>query len=412
MKWHFGLGRELGLVLWALGLFEAAYGAYTAVWALWIEHLGAPIEIVGLVLASTGFVRPFTLVWGSSFIEKTDIRTFLLVMRMISISGVTFAAFAREWQLLLITSVAYTFGDLVFPTLHAQVSAHAGDNFARAYSITCTIAPSVGTIISPILAGAVIAEWGMEASLILSALLSFLGVVCVGFMDFSRQRETVTQAETHGSYRALVRHHTTRDILIAFVATIFVLGLGAMLLPNYLQRERGLSPELISVLTAGMAVGTTLFGVASMRIAAVRRSPFRAASLATLCASFGFFIFMLTANIPLIAFAFVLRGGMFASWTFYLAAVGQYTPRHLQTRAFSTVEILGGGALAFSPALAGMLYHEAPWLPLALAGGLGLVVAAGVRWRDLRGFRLIPPPTTFAPEIERKDAPANPYHSV
>ena len=47
-----GLGPDLGYAFWATTCFEGIFGAYTGIWPLWIEHLGAPIAIVGLVLGA------------------------------------------------------------------------------------------------------------------------------------------------------------------------------------------------------------------------------------------------------------------------------------------------------------------------------------------------------------------------
>src|SRR5687767_6040385 len=131
-QWHFGLGRELGYAFWALTFFEAAYGAYAPIWPLWIEHLGAPIGVVGLVLASAGIIRPFILGPGSAITDRYDTRTVLIVCRSCSIVGLIIAAMADTWQILFLTVVLGALGELVFPTLHAYVADHAGDDAVHA----------------------------------------------------------------------------------------------------------------------------------------------------------------------------------------------------------------------------------------------------------------------------------------
>jgi MFS family permease len=169
IRWDMGLGRELGYVFWALTLYEAAYGTWATIWPLWIEHLGAGIGTVGIVLSLGGLLRPFILLGGTWLAERVDTRLLLIIARGMLVCGVVFAAFARSWEYLLLTVVLYGFGELVFPTLHAHIPVHAGDNAARAFSITCTVGPSAALLITPLLASRVIDAFGMQGGLLMSA---------------------------------------------------------------------------------------------------------------------------------------------------------------------------------------------------------------------------------------------------
>src|SRR5665648_184784 len=126
--WHFGLGKELGYAFWALTFFEAVLGAYAPIWPLWIERLGAPISIVGLVLASAGVIRPFVLGPGAALTDRFNTRNVLIVCRTASVCGLVIAAFAGTWQILFVTVALNALGELVFPTIHAYVADHAGDD--------------------------------------------------------------------------------------------------------------------------------------------------------------------------------------------------------------------------------------------------------------------------------------------
>jgi hypothetical protein len=385
VSWHFGLGRELGYVFWALTLFEAAYGAWATIWPLWIAHLGASITVVGLVLGLGGVIRPFILLGGSWLSDRVDVRMLLVISRSLLVFGVVFAAFAQTWELLLITVLFYGFGELAFPVLHAHIPVHAGNDVVRAFSLTSTIGPSVALIFTPILTSAVIATFGMQGALLLSAGLSALGTIFMTRMDFSED-QAFARSSTPATVRDVGRDADTRDIIALHGVTIFALGIGSMLLPNYLQGQRGMSPELITLLASGGAIGTILFGLASLRFVTIRRAPFRAAALSTAVAATGFLLFAVTDVLPVIAFAFVLRGGLFATWTFLLTAIGQYAPARLQTRAFAVVEILGGGALSFAPVAASLLFTLHPDAPLYTSFVLGMMMAGVIVWRYMRGL--------------------------
>lgn len=390
-NWHFGLGRELGYVFWAKVLFEAAYGAYSTIWPLWIAHLSGSITIVGIVLGLAGIMRPFILLGGSWVSDRVDNRTILIVVRSSLVISLVFAAFAGSWQMLIPVVFFYGFGELVYPILHAHIPVHAGNEMARAFSLTSTIGPSVALIATPLLTSVVVAVFGLQGGILLSAAFSATGIIFMWRMDFSEDRD-YARSSTPATMTEMLRHKPTRDIVILHGFAIFALGLGAMLLPNFLQEQRGMSASLITLLAGGAAVGTTLFGIASLRVSWVRKAPFLAAALSTAIAALGFGLLALTASLPLITLAFVLRGGMFATWTFLLTAIGQYSPPRLQTRAFALVEVLGGGALSFAPVVASQLYGVSPELPLIAAAGSGLVMAGVIVMRYRRGFTVIERP--------------------
>lgn len=386
-SWHAGLGRELGYVFWAKILFEAAYGAYSTIWPLWIAHLSGSITIVGIVLGLAGIVRPFILLGGSWASDRIDNRLMLIVVRSALVISLVFAAFAGSWQMLLPVVVFYGFGELVYPILHAHIPVHAGDDIARAFSLTSTIGPSVALIVTPLLTSAVVALFGLQGGILLSAAFSATGILFMWRMDFSQDRE-FARSSTPATIREVMRHTSTRDIVVLHGLTIFALGLGAMLLPNYLAERRGFSASIITLLAGGAAVGTTLFGIASLRVPWVRRAPFLAAGLSTVVASVGFLLLSLCSALPVITIAFVLRGGMFATWTFLLTAIGQYAPPRLQTRAFALVEVLGGGALSFAPIVAANMYGVSPELPLVAAFATGTLMSVVLVLRYRRGFSL------------------------
>lgn len=385
IRWDMGLGRELGYVFWALTLFEAAYGTWATIWPLWIEHLGAGIGTVGIILSLGGLLRPFILLGGTWLAERVDTRRLLIVARSMLISGVVFAAFARSWEYLLLTVVLYGFGELVFPTLHAHIPVHAGDDAARAFSITCTVGPSAALMVTPLFASRVIDTFGMQGGLLMSAGLSALGTVFVARMDFSAD-EAHRQSGDSGTLGQLVRHIASRDVVLIHALSMLSLGIGSMLLPNFLQDERGFSPATITLLSSGAALGTLTFGFIGLRVPAARRAPFLAAAWSIAVTALGYLLFATSSWLPIIAVAWVFRGGMFATWTFLLGAVGQYVPRHLQSRAFAVVEILGGGALSFSPIVAASLYGVNALLPLLVSAVLSLAMAGVIVWRYRRGF--------------------------
>jgi DHA1 family tetracycline resistance protein-like MFS transporter len=163
-------------------------------------------------------------------------------------------------------------------------------------------------------------------------------------------------------------------------ATIAALAIGVALIPNFLEDERGISPSTIAVLSSGAALGTVTFGIISSRNRVLRQAPVLAAAIATLLVVVGFVIFGTQAALPLIAIAYVLRGGVFSAWALFLAAMGKVAPAHLRSRGFTMMEIIGGGAMSFGPIVASQLWNISPTSPLFAAACLGTVMVAIMIW--------------------------------
>lgn len=385
LRWDMGLGRELGLVFWALTLFEAAYGTWATIWPLWIENLGASIGTVGIMLSLGGIIRPFILLGGTWLSDRVNVRWMLVIARLMLVAGISFAAFARSWEYLVITIFFYGFGELVFPALHAHIPVHANGDVARAFSLTCTIGPSAALIVTPLFASVVINQFGMQGGLLMSATLSAIGTGFVSRMNFDEDQQFAKSSQP-GTVRDVLRHTDTRDTIMIHAVTVFSLGIGSMLLPNFLQDARGISPASITLLSMCAAIGTLLFGFAGLRIPAARRTPFLAAAWSIIVTGIGYLLFATAPWLPAIALAFLFRGGFFATWTFLLGAIGQYAPAHLQTRAFAMVEIFGGGAMSFSPIVAAWLFGQQATLPLFVGAASASVMALLVVWRYRRGI--------------------------
>lgn len=369
VRWHFGLGPDLGLAFWALTAFEAAYGAYMSIWPLWIERLGAPIAIVGLVLGSAGVIRPLVIGPGSSLTDRFDTRRLLLVARSLNVAGMVVAALAQSWPLLFITVVTGTIGELVFPAIHTYVSDHAGTDAVRAFTMVITVGPSVALVVTPLVSGLLIAIAGMRAAFLLSAFLTLMGMLVVSCMSFRRDPRETAEGRT-GSYRQAWRHDGIRNIVLSHGCTVISLAIGASLIPNFLEDERGYDPALVSALSAAAAIGTIGFGIVTSRTPALRRLPVLAAAIAAGGSATGYLLFATQSLLPVIGLAFLLRGGLFSAWTLYLAAMGSVAPNHLRPRAFAIVEMVGGSAISFGPVIAAQLWRVDPRAPLITAAVL------------------------------------------
>jgi MFS family permease len=377
LQWHFGLGRELGYAFWALTFFEAVFGAYISIWPLWIERLGAPISIVGLVLGSAGLIRPLVIGPGSWLVDRFNTRRLLFVARSLSVGGLLVAAFADAWPLLLLTVVTGAIGELVFPAIQTYVADHAGENSVHAFTMVITVGPSVALVATPLVSGFLISIAGMRAAFVLAALLTVAGMVFVSRMSFARSRHE-GDADQTASYRRAWQTPAIKRIILFHGCTIISLAIGSSLIPNFLESERGFEPALVSILSSGAAVGTISYGIIASRNRHLRSAPILAAVVAASCTALGYLLFATQSSLPLVAVAFLLRGGLFSAWVFYLAAMGNVAPKYLRPRAFAIVEIVGGSAISFGPIIAAQLWLIDPSAPFLAASALSAITVAWV----------------------------------
>jgi MFS family permease len=383
-----GLGRDLGLAFWAMTCFEATFGAYMSVWPLWIEELGAPIAIVGLVLGSAGFIRPFVIGPSSWVLERFDRRKVLIAVRLCGVAGMAVAALAQTWQVLFVTVLLNGMSEMVFPAIQTYVAERARENRARAFSMIINVGPSLALIVTPLLSGLFISIWDMRAAFILGALASLASIAIMARMDFSHLPEEHEAEAPPATYRSVFRQPAIRSLIALHAVTILSLAVGVTLIPNFLKETRGLEPATISTLGALAAVGTGAYGLLINRTPALSTNPIRAAAIACGAISLGLLVFVLTHTMPWIAFAFLLRGGMFATWGMMLAEMGEIVTARLRSRAFAVMEMLGGGAMSLGPVLASQLYRIDPATPVlvgAVLGGLMTMVMGWLQWR--RGAR-------------------------
>lgn len=395
-KWHFGLGRELGYAFWALTFFEAVFGAYVSIWPLWIERLGAPIAIVGLVLGSAGLIRPLVIGPGSWLVDRFDTRRLLLVARLLSVGGLLIAAFADAWPLLFLTVITGAIGELVFPAIQTYVADHAGENSVRAFTMVISVGPSVALIVTPLVSGILISIAGIPAAFFLAAVMTVAGMLFVSRMSFARVEHDDDDGRS-ASYQRAWQTPAIRKIVLFHGCTILSLAIGSSLIPNFLEDERGYEPALVSILSAAAAIGTISYGVVIARNRRLRRAPVLAAVVAATCTAVGYLLFATQSLVAIVAIAFLLRGGLFSAWTFYLAAMGNVAPRYLRPRAFAIVEIVGGSAISFGPIVASQLWLIDPHAPFIAGSALTGITIIWVL-RSHAGIGRVPASSPVLPE--------------
>ena len=357
-------------IFWALILIEAAYGAYLGILPLWIEELGAPIAIVGLLLGANGILRMFVLFPSANIANRFGYRRTIMVARVAAFVGLMAAALATQWQQLLLLVIGVAIGEIVFPLLQTLVAAEAGEQRMRAFALIFTVGPSVALAIGPIIAGVLVAVAGMRAAFLLAAMLTALSFIWLRKIEEPAGLSSRHRGDQAG-YREAMADHRIRTITLLLIGVVFTCSLGVAFVPTFLEDVRGYQPASISSFAALGAVGSASSGSRSPARASCKRNPFWRSRSPWPRRGVADPLSRQRA-LPVILFAYLLRGGFFSSWAMLNASLGVNAPARLRSRGFAIVEMAGGLAASFGPIVGGLLYARRNTLSFEVAIVLGL----------------------------------------
>ncbi|MFM9107933.1 MAG: MFS transporter [Chloroflexota bacterium] len=373
-RWDFGLGREVGLVLWAMVCDEATMSAFKGVWALWMARLGAPVTVVGLLLGATGILRLLVLTRAASLAERFAPRTLAVISRALLGLGLVTAGLAQHWTQLAPMLLLSAFSVLASPVAKSHVSDHAGAQRVRAYTLVFSVAPAVSVGLSPLLAGLIIAKLGMEAVFYYSAAWCVASALVYWRLNATTPKAAAT-AESRSTFREAFADPGVRLVLGLQAASVFAMSVGTSLLPPFLEEVQGLHPATISALGSTPAIGSIVFGLFVARSRRFQGAPLAAAAMCAVFVSASLAVCLSTNLVWLLAVAFLGRGGLFSAWGMFGAALAEVAPDRHRMRVFSLGDM--GGNLAFwsAPILSGQLYAVSPQTPLLVSIAVSLALA-------------------------------------
>ena len=387
MRVRLGLPAEMVPIFWGMFFLEATFGAYLGVWPLWIERLGAPVAVVGLVLGASGFLRLAVLAPSAAIADRLGYRRALLLSRSAAGIGLLSAAVATHWTQLAVMLVGAAIGELAFPLVQSLLAAQAGEERLRAFALVFTVGPSIALIVSPLIAGGLVAIFGIRAAFLFGALCTAISLWFLARVHESPELRT-HHDRPPSSYRAALGNPAVRLVAPLLGATVFALSLGTALVPTFLEDVRGMDAATIATLGAASAVGSASFGLALARVRRFQRVPFVAVAGAVAVTAIGFLLFRSTAALLLIVVAFYCRGGLFSSWATLTAALGELAPAAHRARAFALCEMIGGLGYALGPIAAAQLYGVRASLPFDVAIALAVLLVPILILAQRRANRL------------------------
>lgn len=356
-------------------LLEASYGAYLGVWPLWIERLGAPVVVIGIMLGAGGIVRLFFMLPAAWLAERFGLRRVLLAARGIAALGMISAGLATHWWQLAFMVVGSAFGEIAFPLANAYVAGKSKpEDRMRAFALIFTIGPSIALAAGPLMAGLFVHQFGVRSAFFLAAATTILSLIYFARIH-PDDGMSARRSKSDSGYGAVWQDGTVRLLVMLLLVAVFALSLGTAFIPTFLHEVRGMSEATIATMGAAAAVGSMVFGLMVARVRRFQRAPLLAVAVTLLVSGIGFLLFQSSVGVGLILLAFFFRGGFFSSWAMLSAAVGDSAPAAIRTRAFALAEMVAGLAFACGPFVGGPLYKLGPSVPILAGAGLVFLLA-------------------------------------
>lgn len=362
-----GLPGNVSPAFWGMVFVEGARGAYFGIWPLWMEHLGAGITVIGVLLGAISFLRMFFVGPSASLTDRFGTRNLLLVSRVTVIIAFTIALFATSWVHLIPAIVLLASGDVVYPLVQSYVLKNSTeDQGIRSFTMVLNVGSPIGLFLGPLIAGVAVWMFDMRAAFALSIMLSALSLLAMSRLDADR---VVTRAahSPRSSYRTALSQRPVLILLAMLGVMVIVLSLGTTLIPTFVEDVRGLSPASVAFLSALPALGTMISGLLVARSRRVQQQPFIGVMTGMLSVACALTLFHQFGHPAFLAVAFGLRGGMQAAWTMLIGLIGKTSRAVDRARSLAASEIIGGVLFAFGPMIAGLLYARRPELPFEVA---------------------------------------------
>jgi len=377
--------RKMALALFLWGLGE---GLWLYIRPLYVTSLGGNPVQVGQVLAAAGLAPVLLMLPAGRLIDRTGPRRLMLLTWWLGTAAAVILALAPGWQWLIPGFFLYAMSASSLPAINAyvardaQLGAHPGQSVQAAISAVYA-AYFAGTIFSPVIGGWLGQTFGLRTVFWISAvwfLLSTLTVLRTPELPWDHIHDAAGsgQPSTDAWWRMTPAQMRIYAVLLAL---FFVMSLGYLLVPSYVEDVRGLPVGLVGSLGAATAAGgvvwTFVLGRRHSRQALAAGAGLMALAFAGLLAAPG------VGQVPAMVAVYFLLGIYLTARALSLGVVSEHTPLQHRGTAFGLVEMAFGIGAFVGPWAAGLLYAIRPWLPFATALAL-LVPLSGVIWLALR----------------------------
>jgi MFS family permease len=368
------LNRDQWLIFTMYLLWAVSGGLWLHLQPLYLESLGARPEQVGAALGLAGLAVVFLYVPVGLVADRTRRKPIIVGAWLTGTVATLMLTLAPDWRWAIPGLALYLLSSFSSPAIAAYVAAgDSSGNLARVFAVLSS-GFSIGSIAGPALGG-----WIAEASGLRAVLYVGVGFAALSTVAAMLLTERPAPAPARGSRADPWRLFSNRVFIwqvVVLMLMSFALDLGTILMPTFLQDERGLNLQQIGQLGTVASVGMLAIMLVVGQMRPERRQPLLLTQLVV-----GASLALLLAPAPawrpaafgLLALAYFCRGGVEAIWPVGRARVTQVIDPLSLSFGFALMDTGTHFARTLAPIVAGQLYARHPALPLY--GGLAALAA-------------------------------------
>lgn len=366
------------LLVWALG-----EGLWMNFRQLHLEQLGAAPPQIGLALSIEAIARAALLIPAGYLIDRIGARQVMIASWLTGIVGLFIGGLAVTWQGFIPGLAVYGLSYFAGPAVSAYalmcIPEHDLPTHSQRVLTTLYAAFPAGMIISPTLGGLVAEHFGIRTCLWLAVVLSSFSTMIVLLTRHVNPYPLASERRPG----ELLHNHTFVGLALYYMLAMLPVYAGFVLLPNFLQQEKGFSYAAIGILFSILPAGTVAINLLAGRMTMRWGSAMVLAAI--WLALLGIWQILLPVGVGA---AFFVLGGAYSLRTVAIAGLAHVVQPQDRGMAFSTLELLLTLAMAVAARVAGELYSLTASHDLPLIFALVSIPILLSAWLALRTPRL------------------------
>ncbi len=361
------------LLFGAHGLSGLGAGPFIAFGAIYQRELGASAFEIGVLAALGMLVATLVMLPGTRLAEGRDLRKTVIAGWLIAIPAPLCYAVAPHWAW---TAVGILFLQVsVFNTPAISVYLSLGVPRDRIAMVMTTVfsAYSIGLIISNLLTGWLAGFIPLSGLFWVSFAFFCLATLCIVFLP-TKQPPKFTVPSLR--YRDLMKFPAYRVMLGLFTAVTAIIFIPWTFTALYAHEAAHVDNFWIGALMSGLYLGSVLMGLS---LGGLRR---RLGSVViVLCFEAAYVVsailLLSSMALPILGFAFFLRGAFWSFRQVMTAVIGEVLPDHAMAKGYGLFALVTSVVVVLAYPIGGWMYGHQLSMPF-WSSALLMAIAIGV----------------------------------
>jgi MFS family permease len=346
--------------------------------AIYQRQLGATAFEIGM-LAALGMLIATVVMWpGTRLAEGRDLRKTIAAGWLIAAPAPLFYALAPHWSWTAIGIVFMQASVINAPAISVYLTLGVPRDGIAMVMTTVLSSYSLGLIASNLFTGWLAQLMPLRGLFWISFVFYCLAAICLWFIP---SKERAEQAGTTVRYRDLLQFPAYRVLLALFTVVTGIIFIPWAFTPLYVHEQAGVDNFWIGGLMGGLYLGSVVIGLA---LGWFRRSLGSVAIVLCFEAAYVVSAILLLSSmaLPILGFAFFLRGAFWSFRQVMTAVIGEVLPDHAMAKGYGLFALLTGAAAVLAYPIGGWMYGRQAGMPFWSSAALmatAILVTVGVR---------------------------------